>query len=287
MATGKMRCARCDYCGCTRKRLTLPYTQKTETSASGSARTTGSRAGRLAWKLSSGSGTGILADRRPARRLAAQAALEETIVVLRCDSNSAITTRRPGTGGRPCSLERAASAFDGPRLADADGRDSFPGPPAARSDAAAASSGLDNHRGAWRPRRRVLGGLPSWHDGSIPPLPVALELESHSVRRACVRAMAAGHQHDSPDRTITTRSPAAASLASILTRRQHSWRPHGVGAAGGWHAGAVRGWRGGIHENADNIAEAPSVSGGGEAGLAGWRRGSGGAAAGARSCQRF
>ena len=79
MATGKMRCARCDYCGCTRKRLTLPYTQKTETSASGSARTTGSWAwrGRLTWKLSSG-----IADRRPARRLAAQTALEETIVVL-------------------------------------------------------------------------------------------------------------------------------------------------------------------------------------------------------------
>ena len=230
MATGKMRCARCDYCGCTRKRLTLPYTQKTETSASGSARTTGSRAwrGRLTWKLSSG-----IADRRPARRLAAQTALEETIVVLVRYYNPLRDDDKPWHWAAGPALSNAQHQHDGPRLADADGHGSSPGPAAARSVAAAASSGLDNHRGVWRPRRCVVGGLPRSHRGSIPHLPVALELESHSVRRACACAMAAGHQHGSTDRTISMRAPAAASLASILTRRQHSWRPHGVGAAGG------------------------------------------------------
>ena len=237
-----MRCARCDYCGCTRKRLTLPYTQKTETSASGSARTTGSWAwrGRLTWKLSSG-----IADRRPARRLAAQTALEETIVVLVRYYNPLRDDDKPWHWAAGPALSNAQHQHDGPRLADADGHGSSPGPAAARSVAAAASSGLDNH--VARPRRCVVGGMPRSHRGSIPHLPVALELQSHSVRRACVRH---GHvppvQFGASDRIITMRAPAAASLASILTRRQHSWRPHGVSAAGGWHAGAVRGWRGGI-----------------------------------------
>ena len=146
MATGKMRCARCDYCGCTRKRLTLPYTQKTETSASGSARTTGSWAwrGRLTWKLSSG-----IADRRPARRLAAQTALEETIVVLVRYYNPLRDDDKPWHWAAGPALSNAQPQHDGQRLADADGRGSSPGSTAAHSDAAAASSGLES-RGAWR-----------------------------------------------------------------------------------------------------------------------------------------
>lgn len=62
---------------------------------------------------------------------------------------------------------------------------------------AAASSGQDSSRRG-SPRQCVLGWLPSCsHRGGVHPcrMPVALELESHSVRRACVRVVAAHHRH--------------------------------------------------------------------------------------------
>ena len=121
------------------------------------------------------------------------------------------------------------------------------------------------------------------------PLPVALELGSHSVRRACARAMAArppAQRLVSPDRLITMRSPVAASLASILTRRQPRWRPHGVGAAGGWHARAVRGCAG-IHVKDQHVDRRERSRRRATPGLLGGGRGSGGEAAARAAANAF
>jgi hypothetical protein len=107
------------------------------------------------------------------------------------------SSKRLATAASPALSSAQHHWHDGhTRLADADGRGSAPGPPAARSDAAASSGQDSSRRGS--PRQCVLGWLPSCsHRGGVHPcrMPVALELESHSVRRACVRVVAAHHRH--------------------------------------------------------------------------------------------
>ena len=80
------------------------------------------------------------------------------------------------------------------------------------------------------------------------------------------------------------RSRVDASLLSFLTMRPHSWRPHKVGAAGGWHARAVSAWRYSsrvLHHGGAAIAPAATLCACWGA-VGGGRRGRG-----ARSCHRF
>ena len=71
--------------------------------------------------------------------------------------------------------------------------------------------------------------------------PCPLELVSQSVHRTCVRAV------PTPPRVARLRRCARVwtrlSCPSSRGSRPHSWQPHNVGAAGGWHARAVRAWR--------------------------------------------